>query len=150
MSDKKTEAEFYTKCLKLFITELKRIRTRFEKNRVKELQEIIKIDEEMEQTSEGEIQDAYGYGCYDEEEYDRRMKAYRDYQDEKERMKDMPTIQTQMTKIINDCISDCNQEIEYMKIHTMTPEEKEVYLKKQELLKRRRERRMKKITEETK
>ena len=118
------KSEFYIKCNKLFITELKRIRTRFEKNRVKELQEMIVLDEEMEQTSELDIMDGYGCGAYDEEEYDRRMAAYHDYCDKKEALKDMPTIQTQMIKIINGCIGEVEREIDYIKIQSMTGEEK--------------------------
>ena len=148
MADKKTEAEFYTKCLKLFITELKRIRTRFEKNRVKELQELIKIDEEMEQTSEQEIQGDYGYGCYDEEEYYRRLEAYRNYHEQKEALKDMPTVQTQLIKIINGCIADCNRGIEYVQMQSMTDEEKAQYYEKQAELEERRKKRLNKVAEE--
>lgn len=140
----KIEAEFYIKCNKLFITELKRIRTRFEKNRVKELQEIIVLDEEMEQTSEQDIMDGYGYGVYDEEEYDRRMAAYREYCERKEALKDMPTIQTEMIKIANGCIRDLEQEIEYIKRQSMTEEEKAEYYKQQRELEERRQRRLKK------
>lgn len=92
----KEEAEFYIKCNKLFITELKRIRTRFEKNRVKELQELIEIDEELENTSETDLQDAYGWEAISEEEYYRKLKELEEYHERKERLKNMPTIQTRM------------------------------------------------------
>lgn len=139
---KDAKAEFYIKCNKLFITELKRIRTRFEKNRVKELQTLIELDEEMEQTSEQDIQDGYGYGVYDEEEYDRRLQAYRDYCERKEELQNMPTIQTQMIKIINGCIADTEREIEYIKIQSMSEEEKTEYYKRQHELEERRQRRL--------
>lgn len=139
---KDAKSEFYIKCNKLFITELKRIRTRFEKNRVKELQELIEIDEEMEKTSEQDIMDAYGFGCYDEEEYDRRIAAYREYCDKKEALKDMPTIQTQMIKIINGCINETEREIDYIKVQSMSEEEKKQYYKRQQELEERRQRRL--------
>lgn len=142
--DKKTEAEFYIKCNKLFITELKRIRTRFEKNRVKELQELIKLDEEMEKTSEQEILDAYGYGCYDQDEYDRRIAEYRKYYEEKERLQDMPTVQTQLIKIITGCISETERENEMIRRSAMTDEEKAEWYKKQEELENRRKKRLEK------
>lgn len=145
---KDAKSEFYIKCNKLFITELKRIRTRFEKNRVKELQALIEIDEEMEQTSELDIMDGYGCGAYDEEEYDRRMQAYRDYCDKKEVLKDMPTIQTQMIKIINRCINDTEIEIDYIKVQSMSEEEKKQYYKHQQELEERRQRRLKKRGDE--
>ena len=136
------KAEFYIKCNKLFITELKRIRTRFEKNRVKELQTLIEVDEEMEQTSELDIMEGYGIGAYDEEEYDRRMQAYHEYCDKKETLKDMPTIQTQMIKIINGCIGDIEREIDYIKFQSMSEEEKTEYYKRQRELEERRQRRL--------
>lgn len=145
MMDKKAEAEFYIKCNKLFITELKRIKTRFEKNRVKELQDLIKLDEEMEQTSEQEILDAYGYGCYDQAEYDRRIAAYRKYQEEKEKLQDMPTVQTQLIKIINGCIGDTEKENEMIRRSAMTDEEKAEYYKKQAELEIRRKKRLERI-----
>ncbi len=141
---KDAKSEFYIKCNRLFITELKRIRTRFEKNRVKELQALIEIDEEMEQTSELDIMDGYGCGAYDEEEYDRRMQAYREYCDKKEALKDMPTIQTQMIKIINGCINDTEREIDYIKVQSMSEEEKRQYYKRQQELEERRQRRLQK------
>ena len=136
------KSEFYIKCNKLFITELKRIRTRFEKNRVKELQDMIVLDEEMEQTSELDIMDGYGCGAFDEEEYDRRLTAYREYCERKEALKDMPTIQTEMIKIANGCIRDLEMEIEYIKKQAMTEEEKAEYYKRQRELEKRRQRRM--------
>lgn len=136
------KSEFYIKCNKLFITELKRIRTRFEKNRVKELQELIVLDEEMEQTSELDIMDGYGCGAYDEEEYDRRLTAYREYCEKKEALQDMPTIQTQMIKIINGCISETEREIDYIKMQSMTEEEKRQHYKRQQELEERRQRRL--------
>lgn len=135
------KSEFYIKCNKLFITELKRIRTRFEKNRVKELQEMIVLDEEMEQTSELDIMDGYGCGAYDEEEYDRRLAAYREYCERKEALKDMPTIQTEMIKIANGCIRDLEREIDYIKKQCMSEEEKAEYYKRQQELEERRQRR---------
>lgn len=142
MADAKSE--FYIKCNKLFITELKRIRTRFEKNRVKELQELIKLDEEMEQTSEREILDAYGYGLYDEAEYDRKIAAYREYIENKEALQDMPTVQTQMIKIINSCIGETEREIECVRIQAVTEEERVAYYEKLHKLEERRQERMKK------
>lgn len=139
----KTEAEFYIKCEKLFITELKRIRTRFEKNRVKELQELLKIDEEMENTSETEIMDGYGWGCFDEEEYDRRLREYHAYQEKKEQLKNMPTIQTQMIKIINACIAETQREINCLELDAMTDEETEEYYKRQTELEKKRKKRLK-------
>lgn len=138
------KAEFYIECNKLFITELKRIKTRFEKNRVKELQELIVLDEEMEQTSELDIMDGYGCGAYDEEEYDRRLAAYRAYCEKKEALQDMPTIQTQMIKIINGCIGDVEREIDYIKIQFMSEQEKTAYYKKQHELAERRKKRLEK------
>lgn len=137
------KSEFYIKCNKLFITELKRIRTRFEKNRVKELQEMIVLDEEMEQTSELDIMDGYGCGAYDEEEYDRRLAAYREYCERKEALKDMPTIQTEMMKIADGCIRDLEIEIDYIKRQSMTEEEKAEYYKRQQKLEERRKKRLK-------
>lgn len=139
----KAEAEFYIKCEKLFITELKRIRTRFEKNRVKELQELIKIDEEMENTSEIEILDGYGFGCYDEEEYDRRLREYQEYQEKKEQLKNMPTVQTQMIKLINASIAETQREINCIELDAMTDEEREKYYKRQAELEKKREKRLK-------
>ena len=136
------KSEFYIKCNKLFITELKRIRTRFEKNRVKELREMLVLDEEMEQTSELDIMDGYGCGAYDEEEYDRRLAAYHEYCERKEALKDMPTIQTEMIKIANGCIRDLEMEIDYIKKQAMTEEEKAEYYKRQRELEERRQRRL--------
>ena len=138
------EAEFYIKCNKLFITELKRIRTRFEKNRVKELQELIVLDEEMENTSEREIQEGYGFGCYDEEEYERRLAAYREYHAKKEAVKDMPSVQSQLINIVNGCIRDIESEIGYIKMQNMTEEERNEYYKKQRELEERRKNRLQK------
>lgn len=145
--DKKAEAEFYIKCNKLFITELKRIRTRFEKNRVKELQDLIKLDEEMEQTSEQEILDGYGYGCYDQDEYDRRIEAYLKYQEEKEKTQDMPTIQTQLIKVVTGCISDIERENDMIHRYAMTDEEKAEYYKKQAELENKRKKRLRGVSE---
>ncbi len=136
------KSEFYIKCNKLFITELKRIRTRFEKNRVKELQEMIVLDEEMEQTSELDIMDGYGCGAYNEEEYDKRLAAYREYCERKEALKDMPTIQTEMIKIANGCIRDIEMEIDYIKKQCMSETEKAEYYKRQQELEERRQRRL--------
>ena len=128
----KEEAEFYIKCNKLFITELKRIRTRFEKNRVKELQELIEIDEELENTSERDLQDAYGWEAFSEEEYYRKLKELEEYHERKERLKNMPTIQTQMLNLIDACIGETKRENQMIEMDAMTDEEKAEYQRKRE------------------
>jgi DNA gyrase/topoisomerase IV subunit A len=112
-----TKADIKTtvKSLELYKAELEKVKERYEKKRVKELEKIIVKNEELENMTEEELQDMYGYGMITSATYNKKREELRAYKSNKEALKDAPTAITEVIRMISHDIWSITQEIKSLK-----------------------------------
>lgn len=98
---------------------------------------IKRIEELSEYKSYRDAQDAYGYGCITEEEFD----AIVDFLENSEQLKEQTSVEEHAANILADFVNGLSREIAGLEFELLPPEkQKEIRNKNYELLERRRER----------
>lgn len=97
------------KALELYKKDLINLREKALKKREKELSKTIKINAELEETTEQDLEDLYAVGCISEKQYDKKLEQLRDYKENKN--KDKPTAITEYLRILDNEIWSLGEEI---------------------------------------
>lgn len=97
------------RALELYRKDLVSLKDKVLQKREKELGKVAKINAELEETTEKDLEDLYSCGCISSKAYDKKLEQLREYKSSKS--KDKPTALTEYLRMLENDIRNINMEL---------------------------------------